>query len=164
MLSIPIAEDDIWTLLNEVKDPEIPVVSLVDMGIVREVELEGGKVTVTITPTFSGCPALRVMEDEVKAKLLEAGCEAVEVKSVLAPPWTSDWITESARKKLEAYGVTPPQPAADTNLIQLSPPSSRCPRCGSFDTTMTNSFGSTLCKTLHTCNRCLEPFEAFKTV
>ena len=154
----------IWQALDEVKDPEIPVVSVVEMGIVRAVNVSGENVTVTMTPTFSGCPALQVMKDDITAKLVELGVEQVEVETVLSPPWSTDWITDEAKVKLRDYGITPPTPAGDDGLIQLELSPSQCPRCGSFDTATRNTFGPTLCKSIHTCNSCLEPFEAFKSL
>ena len=154
----------LWLALDEVKDPEIPVVSVVEMGIVRAVETSGEAVTVTMTPTFSGCPALQVMKDDIEAKLLDLGAAEVEVKTVLSPAWSTDWITDGAKEKLEAYGITPPAPANDDGLIRLELSPSRCPRCGSYDTTTQNTFGPTLCKSIHTCNSCREPFEAFKSL
>ena len=154
----------LWQALDEVKDPEIPVVSVVEMGIVRAVETCDEKVTVTMTPTFSGCPALQVMKDDIEAKLLSLGVAEVEVKTVLSPAWSTDWLSDGAKEKLEAYGITPPEPTNDDGLIQLEPAPRRCPRCGSLDTTTQNSFGPTLCKSIHTCNRCREPFEAFKSL
>ena len=154
----------IWHALDEVKDPEIPVVSVVEMGIVRNFEVSGENVTVAMTPTFSGCPALQVMKADITAKLLELGFEQVEVKTVLSPPWSTDWITEGAKQKLETYGITPPAPAGDDGLIQLELSPAQCPRCGSFDTATRNTFGPTLCKSIHTCNTCREPFEAFKSI
>ena len=156
------SRDDVMKILNKVMDPEIPVVSLIEMGIIRNVEFESQKIIVTITPTFSGCPALKVMQDDIRTKLEVIGLP-VDIKTVLAPAWTSDWITEGAKQKLASYGIAPPDPVND-QLIQLEPAPKACPKCGSINTRMTNTFGSTLCKTIHTCNNCLEPFEAFKTV
>ena len=164
MLTLP-SEREIWTALEEVKDPEIPVVSVVEMGIVRSVELKKDGVEVAMTPTFSGCPALRVMHDDIEAKMRELGFEEVEVKTVLSPPWSTDWITEAAKAKLHEFGVAPPAPVGeDEGLIQLEPSPAACPRCGSFDTSTKNTFGPTLCKSIHVCNRCIESFEAFKSV
>ena len=157
------SERDIWNALEGVKDPEIPVVSVVEMGIVRDVELERNHVTVTMTPTFSGCPALCVMQNDITAKLRELGFESTEVKTVLSPPWSTDWITDEAKAKLHAFGVAPPAPTEE-GLIRLEPSPTACPRCDSFDTSVKNTFGSTLCKSMHVCNRCKEPFEAFKSV
>ena len=164
MLSLP-SEKEIWNALEEVEDPEIPVVSVVEMGIVRTVELAEDSVTVSMTPTFSGCPALHVMRGDIEAKLLELGFEEVEVKTVLSPPWSTDWISEEAKVKLRKFGIAPPTPTReDDGLIQLEPSPAACPRCGSFDTSTKNTFGPTLCKSIHVCNRCQEPFEAFKSL
>ena len=159
------SEREIWNALEEVKDPEIPVVSVVEMGIVRTVELEDNSVTVSMTPTFSGCPALRVMHDDIEAKLREIGFEEVQVTTVLSPPWSTDWISEEAKAKLHDFGIAPPAPnSEDDGLIQLEASPAACPRCGSFDTSTKNTFGPTLCKSIHVCNRCQEPFEAFKSI
>nr|WP_183986730.1 1,2-phenylacetyl-CoA epoxidase subunit PaaD [Deinobacterium chartae] len=157
------SEREVWDALARVLDPEIPVVNVVEMGIVRAVHLEEGRARVTITPTFSACPALHVIRDEVAAAVRALGLE-VSVQSVISPPWTTDWISPEARRKLEAYGIAPPTPAGDTPLIALEANPPRCPRCGSFNTAVKNTFGPTLCKTIHVCNACREPFEAFKTV
>ncbi len=162
MVTPALGEQQIWEALDEVKDPELPVVSVLELGIVRAVELSGEGVTVKLTPTFSGCPALGVMREDIEAKLRELGFEAVRVETVLAPAWSSDWITDEGKAKLERYGVAPPGPASD--LIVLEPAPSQCPRCGSFDTSTKNTFGPTLCKSIHVCNACLEPFEAFKAL
>ena len=154
----------IWRALDEIKDPEIPVVSVVEMGIVREVEPSGEAVTVTMTPTFSGCPALQVMKDEIEAKMLDFGFKEAEVRTVLSPAWSTDWISEEAKEKLRAYGIAPPEPVKDDGLIQLEISPTPCPRCGSLNTTTQNTFGPTLCKSIHTCNSCREPFEAFKSI
>ena len=164
MLTLP-SEREIWNALEEVKDPEIPVVSVVEMGIVRSVDLEDERVTVEMTPTFSGCPALRVMQGDIEAKLREIGFENVEVRTVLSPPWSTDWITEEAKAKLREFGIAPPAPVGeDEGLIQLTTSPVSCPRCGSFDTSTKNTFGPTLCKSIHVCNTCKEPFEAFKSL
>lgn len=156
--------EQVWEALHEVKDPEIPVVSVVEMGIVRNVEASGENVTVAMTPTFSGCPALGVMKSDITLKLRELGFEKVEVRTVLSPPWSTDWITDEAKQKLADFGIAPPAPATDDGLIQLELSPAQCPRCGSFDTTTRNTFGPTLCKSMHTCNSCREPFEAFKSL
>lgn len=155
--------DAIWQALNEIPDPEIPVVSMVEMGIVREVRLDGEHVTVAMTPTFAGCPALEVMRAEISRKLKERGAASVAVKTVLHPPWTSDWISDEARAKLRAFGLAPPvRHGGDVNLIFYDV--ATCPRCGSTNTTLKNSFGSTLCRMIYYCNRCQETFEQFKAI
>lgn len=156
------SDEQLWEALDEVKDPELPVVSVVELGVVRQLEHSADGVTVRLTPTFSGCPALAAMREAIREKLLSLGLRNVSVETVLSPPWTSDWITQAGREKLERYGVAPPGPAP--GLIDLGLEPVRCPRCGSFDTATKNSFGPTRCKSLHVCNACREPFEAFKAV
>lgn len=156
----------VWQALARVLDPEIPVVNVVEMGIVRGVRLEGTTVVVTMTPTFSGCPALHAIRDHLLEAVRDLGVQDVRVETVLSPPWTTDWITPEARAKLQAYGITPPVPASGLrmDLLQLEPEAARCPRCGSFNTTVKNTFGPTLCKRIHVCNDCHEPFESMKAV
>lgn len=159
-----VGEREVWQALSRVPDPEIPVVNVVEMGIVRDVKVDGDKATVTMTPTFSGCPALHTIREGLENAVQELGFEA-EVKTVLSPPWSTDWISKEAREKLGRYGIAPPKPTLDdAGLIQLELSPARCPRCGSFDTSVKNTFGPTLCKSIHVCNACKEPFEAFKTV
>lgn len=155
--------DQIWLALDEVKDPEIPVVSVVEMGIVREVAVAEGKVTVTMTPTFSGCPALHVMKAGIEKHIRQLGAETVEVIVALTPRWTTDWITEEARAKLKAFGLGPP-PRHNGNVEILFHDAAICPYCGSNDTALKNTFGPTLCRTIYYCNACQQPFEQFKPV
>jgi ring-1,2-phenylacetyl-CoA epoxidase subunit PaaD len=143
-----IATDAIWEVLESVPDPEIPVLSVVDLGIVRNVSPD----RVTITPTYTGCPATQVIERDVRDALDAAGLRGVSVETVLAPPWTTDWIGERGRAKLEAYGIAPPSSA----------PRATCPQCGSTDTEELSRFGSTPCKAQWRCRSCLEPFDRFK--
>jgi len=155
--------DQIWLALDEVKDPEIPVVSVVEMGIVRKVAVAEGKVTVTMTPTFSGCPALHVMKADIENRLRQLGIETVEVIVILTPRWTTDWITEEARAKLKAFGLgPPPRHNGDVEIFFLD--IALCPYCGSNHTTLKNTFGPTLCRTIYYCNACQQPFEQFKPV
>lgn len=155
--------DEIWQALDEVMDPELPVVSMVEMGIVRAVEIENGTVVVSMTPTFAGCPALEVMREAIREKLAGLGVERVQVKTVLTPPWSSDWITESARSKLKAFGLAPP-PVHGGNVTLFFPKVVTCPYCGSNNTRMTNSFGPTLCRAIFVCRACQQPFEQFKAL
>lgn len=150
-------------ILQQVKDPEVPVLSVVELGVVRGAEVEGDRVTVTITPTYSGCPALRVMEDEIRAALLAQGFREVNVVTVLSPAWTTDWIPAEAREKLRAYGIAPPG-AAESGPVLLGPTvrSVNCPFCGSANTVRKSEFGPTACKSLHVCRSCRQPFEHFK--
>ena len=153
----------IWDLLEDVKDPEIPVVSVVEMGIVREVELEGKKVVVRMTPTFSGCPALQAIQAEIREHLRASGVAQVEVEVQLSPAWTSDWITPPARQKLRDFGLAPP--ARTNGLIGLGTlQPAVCPYCGSQDTSLKNSFGATLCRAIYVCSSCRQPFEQFKPI
>ncbi len=155
--------DQIWEALNDVKDPEIPVVSVVELGIVRAVVVTDGQVTVTITPTFSGCPALHVMQADIEARIRQLGVEQVEVKTTLTPRWTTDWITDEARIKLRGFGLAPPPlHRGDVNVIFLD--AAACPYCDSNDTTLKNTFGPTLCRMIYYCNSCQQPFEQFKPV
>jgi ring-1,2-phenylacetyl-CoA epoxidase subunit PaaD len=146
-----------------VVDPEIRVVTIADLGVLREVDVDGGHVTVTITPTYSGCPAMDVIRTDIRRALDGAGYADVEVKTVLRPAWTTDWITAAGRDKLAAAGIAPPTPAATGGPIALRL-SVRCPRCGSPDTRELSHFGSTACKSLWRCNACTEPFDHLKAL
>jgi ring-1,2-phenylacetyl-CoA epoxidase subunit PaaD len=155
-------EREIWNLAATVVDPEVPVVTIEDLGVLRRVELrEDGGVVVQITPTYSGCPAVDAMRDDVVSVLTEAGYRDVRVDVVLAPAWTTDWMSESGREKLEAYGIAPPAPRRTDGKVNLGV-GVRCPRCSSLDTRETSHFGSTSCKALYVCRRCQEPFDYFK--
>jgi ring-1,2-phenylacetyl-CoA epoxidase subunit PaaD len=155
----------IWRALEDVKDPEIPVVSIVEMGIVRDVQIAGDEagveVIVKMTPTFSGCPALQVIRDSIAARVRTLGASAVEVESVLFPPWTSDWISDAGRAKLKAFGLAPPARHGGRLAITFYEPVA-CPYCDSTNTTVKNTFGSTLCRAIYYCNACRQPFEQFK--
>lgn len=140
----------IWQVLEGVADPEIPVLSVVDLGIVREVRDD----RVTITPTYTGCPATQVIERDIRAALDAAGYRHVAVETMLSPPWTTDWIGEAGKAKLHAYGIAPPLPRGERTV--------RCPQCGSADTEEISRFGSTPCKALWRCRSCAEPFDLFK--
>ena len=161
-MSTPTREE-ILELLNSVMDPEVPVISVVELGVVREVHFLDDKVQVDITPTYSGCPAMKMMEEQIIEKLNQNGLDNVEVKVVYAPAWTTDWITDEAKEKLEKYGIAPPGKAQD-GLVEFPKRVSelRCPFCHSTDTKIESEFGSTACKSLHYCNACQQPFEHFK--
>jgi ring-1,2-phenylacetyl-CoA epoxidase subunit PaaD len=150
-----------------VPDPEIPVLTLGDLGVIRDVRVAGdGAVEVDITPTYTGCPATAVIASDVQAALRRAGAEQVRVQTVLSPPWTTDWMTEAGRGKLREFGIAPPGPAGPTQKpqkVQLML-SVRCPHCGSVDTREISRFGSTPCKSLWTCRSCAEPFDSFKAI
>lgn len=150
-------------ILSTVSDPEIPVLSVLDLGIVRDVKLDGEKVEVVITPTYSGCPAMNAIEVNIRAVLQEQGYEQVTVTTVLSPAWTTDWMTEEGREKLKAYGIAPPLPGnVDKGALFSAEREVPCPRCESTDTRMVSQFGSTACKSLYQCRACLEPFDYFK--
>jgi ring-1,2-phenylacetyl-CoA epoxidase subunit PaaD len=157
-------------LAGRVPDPEIPVLTIEDLGILRDLVVDDdGNVEVTVTPTYTGCPAMDMIRDEVTRTLREHGYGEVRVRTVLAPAWTTDWLSAEGRAKLAAYGIAPPgQPGrAGPVLVQLTTGPREpvaCPRCGSADTREVSRFGSTACKAHHTCRACLEPFDHFKTL
>ena len=152
--------DEARRIVADVPDPEIPVVTIAELGILRDVRIEAGTVVVTITPTYSGCPAMDAIRAEIRARLDEHGVADVDVRTVLSPAWTTDWLTDEARRKLSAYGIAPPAPrAAGSPLLQLGV---CCPQCGSFDTRERSRFGSTACQSQYVCRSCLEPFDHFK--
>lgn len=156
------SEAHIRELLIEVSDPEIPVLSIMDMGVVREVLWDGAIANVKITPTYSGCPAMDTIADDIKAKLASEGYPT-KVKLVLSPAWTTDWITERGRKMLSDYGIAPPmEESADKLALSGNAKLVKCTNCGSTDTKVVSQFGSTACKALFKCNDCLEPFDYFK--
>lgn len=154
--------NQVWQILETVSDPEIPVLSIVDLGVVRDVIAEGDKVMVNITPTYSGCPAMNMIEMEIRGALLEQGINN-DVKLVLSPAWTTDWMSEKGKQKLKAYGIAPPQDE-DISIHTLfgKPEQIECPHCNSKKTEMISQFGSTACKALYRCKDCLEPFDYFK--
>lgn len=158
---LTLTSDAVWAALHEVMDPEIPVLSLVDLGVVREVTVSGDVVTVTMTPTFSGCPALVEMQRLIEVRLLALGAASVAVNTVLAPSWSSDWISDEGRRKLKAFGLAPPPVHGGDVQIMLFDVV-RCPRCNSDDVLVRNTFGSTLCRAIYYCNRCQDAFEQFK--
>jgi ring-1,2-phenylacetyl-CoA epoxidase subunit PaaD len=160
-----VTEAEVWRALAEVKDPEIPTVSVVDLGMVRRVEVDGGRIRVELLPTFVGCPALDLIRRAV-AERLESLAPAVEVEATFAEPWTSDRITPEGRRKLRSSGFAPPAAAGDRPLLATIAmrPAATCPYCGSTDTTMENPFGPTLCRAIFYCNGCRQPFEQFKAV
>lgn len=157
-----VTTQEITDLLEAVKDPEIPVISIRELGVLRDVAVKEGSVEVTITPTYSGCPAMDVMKFDVEKALRDAGIERFSVKQVLSPAWTTDWISESGRKKLLDYGIAPPPHSADIRALKGGAPAISCPLCGSNDTELLSQFGSTACKALYRCKACKEPFDLFK--
>ena len=151
-----------WQAAASVLDPEVPVLTIEDLGVLRDVAVDGAHATVTITPTYSGCPAMDAIRDDVVLALTAAGFDDVDVRLVLAPAWTTDWMTDAGKRKLVDYGIAPPNGrAAVAGPIRLQL-SVRCPQCGSLDTRELARFGSTSCKALYECRACLEPFDHFK--
>ncbi len=153
----------IFKLLSEIPDPEIPVINIIELGILRDVILTDDLCTIVITPTYSGCPAMRVIEDDIRTKLKEIGIVNVKVDLVYTPAWTTDWISDEAKEKLRAYGIAPPDHSSiDKQVLLGKSRDLKCPLCGSKDTEMISQFGSTACKALFRCKECKEPFDYFK--
>ena len=146
---------DIWAWLDAVPDPEIPAISLVDLGIIRDVQWQGDTLQITVTPTYSGCPATRIINLDIETALRAHGIKKLDLKRQLSPPWTTDWLSEKGRASLETYGIAPPQPAGGPQ---------RCPHCGDKNLTRVSQFGSTPCKAQWRCDTCLEPFDYFKCI
>ncbi len=162
----PISADQVYAWLQEVPDPEIPVLSVVDLGVVRDVSWDGEACVVVITPTYSGCPAMREITQDIQQTLTRHGIDEVRVETRLAPAWTTDWMSEKGREALKGYGIAAPaERAIDISGIsrRAAAPAIACPRCGSRDTRMVSNFGSTSCKALYRCVACREPFDYFKT-
>ncbi len=159
------ATEQLWECLSAVSDPEIPVISVVDLGIVRELTwLDTDVCEVTITPTYSGCPAMQVIAENVELALRSLGVQKISIRTQLSPAWTTDWMSPAGREKLKAYGIAPPmQSAIDISALgSRVVPDIACPQCGSLHTRLLSQFGSTACKALYRCNECLEPFDYFK--
>lgn len=157
--------EDIFALLHEIPDPEIPVISVVELGVIRDAKVDGNSVEVIMTPTYSGCPAMTQMEEDVRKKLLDAGFEKVNIKTVFNPVWTTDWLTQEARQKLQNYGIAPPEESTtDKSFLTNTPKNITCPHCKATNTVMVSQFGSTACKALYKCNTCLEAFDYFKCI
>lgn len=149
-----ITQEGIYEILESVTDPEIPVITITDLGIVREIKIENDFVEVIITPTYSGCPAMLEIEKNIHNQLKSEGIDQFKITTILSPAWTTDWMTERGKRKLQEYGIAPPNPIAPENI--------ECPQCGSKNTQLLSEFGSTACKALFKCNDCLEPFDYFK--
>jgi len=151
-------KDRVLELLSGVMDPEVPVLSVVDLGVVRDVIEKDGGVEVVITPTYSGCPALIAMQKAVRDELVAAGYDPVSVRTTYTPAWTTDWLTDDAKRRLREYGIAPPGRTSEGERPVL------CPFCGAAETHLESAFGSTACKALHVCDACRQPFEAFKCI
>jgi ring-1,2-phenylacetyl-CoA epoxidase subunit PaaD len=164
--AVSLTRADVYAILDEVKDPEVPVLSVVELGIVRDVEVAEDRVAVTVTPTYSGCPAMRAIEQDIEAALHAHGVTHVDVRTTFSPAWTTDWISADAREKLRAYGIAPPGAADHDAPIAIGRRRAavRCPFCGSADTELRSEFGSTACKAIHVCAQCRQPFEEFKAL
>jgi ring-1,2-phenylacetyl-CoA epoxidase subunit PaaD len=161
-LATPDALEALDRLVREVEDPELPHVTIGDLGIVRDIAIEGDIVIVTITPTYTGCPATEQIRDDVSAAVEAAGYQP-DVRFAMSPAWTTDWITARGRARLSAAGIAPPPPVADPTVTTVSPPVA-CPRCGSRRSRLVSQFGGTACKASYVCGACLEPFELFKAL
>lgn len=154
----------IWSLLEEVYDPEVPVLTVIDLGIIRDVKVNDDEVEVIITPTYSGCPAMDVISMSIRMILMGNGYKNVRITQVLSPAWTTDWMTEEGKRKLKEYGIAPPnvkQQVCDQSLF-VADEAVQCPHCNSYHTHRVSEFGSTACKSLFQCDDCLEPFDYFK--
>ncbi len=155
----------IWALLDEVQDPEIPVISINELGVVRNIILHGTTVEIVLSPTYSGCPAMKQMEEDVIRKLNEHGIHDVKIVMQYAPPWTTDWISDTAKEKLRLYGIAPPDHSSISKAELMGKTKEvKCVKCKSENTSMISQFGSTACKALYKCNDCLEPFDYFKCI
>lgn len=156
--------EDIWSILETVTDPEVPVLSVIDLGIVRDVIMNEDEVEIIITPTYSGCPAMDVIGMNIRLALISHGYKNVKVKQILSPAWTTDWMSEAGKQKLKEYGIAPPNPKQQVCHTDLFAPHEavQCPHCNSYHTHRISEFGSTACKALYQCDDCKEPFDYFK--
>ena len=153
----------IWSILEEVKDPEVPVLSVIDLGIVRAVNTSGDSIDITITPTYSGCPAMDVISMDIRLKLIEKGYRNVHIQQQLSPAWTTDWMSEEGKQKLKAFGIAPPNPKQQFCKAEMFQQEAvQCPRCDSWHTELISQFGSTACKSMYRCLDCKEAFDHFK--
>ena len=156
----PVPADQIWEWLSTIPDPEIPVISLTDLGVIRDVRWDDDTLVVAVTPTYSGCPATAIINLDIESALRARGVDKLRLERRLSPPWTTDWLSEQGREKLRGYGVAPPMVAA----LLGQAPAIACPRCGSEQTEKISQFGSTPCKASYRCKDCLEPFDYFKCI
>lgn len=154
----------IWQILETVVDPEVPVLTITDLGIVRDVRISGSEVEIVITPTYTGCPAMDMIAMNIRLALLEHGYQSIKITSVLSPVWTTDWMTEDGKRKLKEYGIAPPNPRQQVcnNDLFAAAEAVQCPHCNSYHTHRISEFGSTACKALYQCDDCKEPFDYFK--
>lgn len=157
-----ITVDETWQLLEDVYDPEIPVLSVTDLGIVRDIKIENGEIEVFITPTYSGCPAMDMIAMNIRMALLQNGYKKIKITQQLSPAWTTDWMTENGKQKLKSYGIAPPVGKTFDKKYLKEELKVECPQCHSANTELLSQFGSTSCKALYRCSDCLEPFDYFK--
>lgn len=159
-------KEHILSLLSEIPDPEIPVISIIELGVIRDIDItDDSTIALKITPTYSGCPAMKQIEDDVRKKLSENGFITITINTIFSPPWTTDWITPEAKEKLRIYGIAPPEHSTeDKSWLTGKTKSIACPRCKSQNTKLISQFGSTACKALYQCQDCLEPFDYFKCI
>lgn len=159
------SEKEILSFLEEIPDPEIPVINIVELGVIRKIKSGSTGVEIDITPTYSGCPAMKQMEDDVMSTLKAKGIEHIQIKMVYSPAWTTDWLSPEAKEKLRVYGIAPPnESTTDKSFLTGKSKQVKCPRCHSLNTEMVSQFGSTACKALYKCKDCLEPFDYFKCI
>ena len=159
-------EKEIWEILDTIPDPEVPAISIVELGVIRKVTIENSTVTVNITPTYSGCPATERFKADIREFLTKAGIENIELIMQYSPAWTTNWLTDEAKEKLRVYGIAPPIDGTEDKgfLFESGPKVVPCVKCNSKNTEVTSQFGSTACKSLYKCKDCLEPFEYFKCI
>jgi len=157
-----ITENDIWQILKEIPDPEVPVLNLLDLGIIRDVKFNEDEIEVVVTPTYSGCPATSMINMSIKLKLIEKGFNNIKITNQLSPAWTTDWMTEEGKLKLKAYGIAPPVYSKNSDELFSKTDEVECPLCSSTHTHLVSQFGSTACKALYQCDDCKEPFDYFK--
>ena len=157
-----VTEEHIWQILEEVPDPEVPVLNLLDLGIIRDVRFNEDEIEVVVTPTYSGCPATSMINMSIKLKLIEKGFNNLKITNQLSPAWTTDWMTEEGKQKLKAYGIAPPVYSKNSDELFSKTDEVECPLCGSKHTHLVSQFGSTACKALYQCDDCKEPFDYFK--
>ena len=160
-----ITKETIWNLLKEIPDPEVPAINIVELGVVREVIIHDDSLEIIITPTYSGCPAMKMIEEDIISTLKENGFENIKIKTIFSPPWTTDWMTDETKAKLKSYGIAPPDKLSKEELFPFLSEKKKilsCPYCNSENTVLQSQFGSTACKALYYCNNCQQPFEHFK--
>jgi ring-1,2-phenylacetyl-CoA epoxidase subunit PaaD len=158
-----ISEKEIWNILEKVNDPEVPVLSVIDLGIVRSVKTYTDKIDITITPTYSGCPAMDIISMDIRLKLIEKGYRNISIQQQLSPAWTTDWMSEEGKQKLKSFGIAPPNPRQQFCTSEMFQQEVvQCPRCNSYHTELISQFGSTACKSMYRCLDCKEAFDHFK--